>query len=354
MLKLRLKFKKTFYIALIIGLFFAGGFSFAAEEVVLDAVYLGGSLIGQSPSGGLESQADIALVAGFGGTEKLCSSGYKLFHTMAHAKNGSLSQIEYLAKGEGSDMQFEFNSGPSGQKNIYWPIFFCWSSNMPEVALGTAKQWTSAERFDQDTVGGRCNLSNANWSSSSPKVGDDITMSVDGTLGCKGRELKFEIWKGGKGLFSRIETTIDAVFPTQGDGPFTITKKWKVTSDSNYLFKARVPDPNGALAVSGEITPGKGGGVTKKTTSIEFKNPLRAENFGELIDALISWIFWLAIPIAVIMIIYSGIIIMLSRGEQKKFTHGKKILLWATVGLAVVLIGRGFVALIESVLNLGK
>jgi len=295
------------------------------------------------------------LVAGFEGSDELCQTGalpYRLFRTMAHAKNGNLSNVEYLAKGDGSDFEFEFNSGPAGQKNIYWPIFFCWSSGVPEVALGTAKQWTSPERFEQDTVGGRCNLSNAHWSSTSVKVGDEINMSVDGTLGCKGRDFKFELWRGGTALFSRMETTIDAVFPSAGNGPYTVSKTWKITSDNNYLFKARVPDPNGALAVSAELNPSGGGGTEDKSVSLEFKNPLAANDFRELIDALLSWIFWLSIPIAVIIIIYAGIVMAGSGGNPEKFGHGKKILLWAVIGLAVIFIGRGFIALIESVLNL--
>ena len=224
---------------------------------------------------------------------------------------------------------------------------------MPEVALGTAKQWGSPERFEQDTVGGRCNLSNAHWSSTSVKVGDEINMSVDGTLGCKGRDFKFELWRGGTALFSRMETTIDAVFPSAGNGPYTVSKTWKITSDNNYLFKARVPDPNGAFAVSAELGSSGGGGETKdKSVSLEFKNPLAANDLRELVDALLSWIFWLSIPIAVIIIIYAGIVMAGSGGNPEKFGHGKKILLWAVIGLAVIFIGRGFIALIESVLNL--
>ena len=351
----RPKFKKIIFVlsfALLLG-----GFVYAQEDVILDARYLDGPLAGQEPSSGLDAQANIALVAGFEGSDELCQTGalpYRLFRTMAHAKNGDLKQVEYLAKGEGDKMELEFNSGPSGQKNIYWPIFYCWSSNVPEVALGTAKQWTSQEKFDQDTVGGRCNLSNARWSSTSVKVGDSVNLSVDGTLGCKGRPFKFELWRGGTALFSRIETTIDAIFPSAGDGPYTVSKTWKVTSDNKYIFKARMPDPNGALAVSAEISLSAGGGTEDKTVSLEFKNPLAANDLRELVDALLSWIFWLSIPTAVIIIIYAGIVMAGSGGNPEKFGHGRKILLWAVVGLAVIFIGRGVIALIESILKLGK
>ncbi|MBI2065441.1 MAG: hypothetical protein HYT62_05355 [Candidatus Yanofskybacteria bacterium] len=288
-MKFLLKFKKIVYVIFIAGLLAVFSYSMAADEsVFLEAHYLSGPLAGQIPERQLEPGYTVFLAASISNDgSQFCpgASGYKLFHTMAHAKGGVLEDIEYLAKGEGDDIEFEFNSGSPNQKNIYWPVFYCWSSSTPEVALGsretrTTKQWTSPERFDQNTVGGRCNLSNPSWSSTSVKVG----------LGCKGRDFTFELWRGGRALFSRIETTINATFPNQGSGPFTVIKRWKVTSDNNYLFKARVPDPNGDLAVSGEISPGKSGGGTseEKSTLIEFKNPLAAEDFKELIDALLS------------------------------------------------------------------
>ena len=106
----RLKFKKIIFVlsfALLLG-----GFVYAQEDVILDARYLDGPLAGQEPSGVLDAQANIALVAGFEGSDELCKTGtldYSLFHTMAHAKNGSLSSVEYLAKGDGPDIEFEFN-----------------------------------------------------------------------------------------------------------------------------------------------------------------------------------------------------------------------------------------------------
>ncbi|MEK7138928.1 MAG: hypothetical protein AAB799_01985, partial [Patescibacteria group bacterium] len=57
--------------------------------------------------------------------------------------------------------------------------------------------------------------------------------------------------------------------------------------------------------------------------------------------------------IAVIMIVYAGVIFLTSRGEPAKVTQAKQILLYAVVGLAIIMIGKGFITLIESILNLG-
>lgn len=97
-------------------------------------------------------------------------------------------------------------------------------------------------------------------------------------------------------------------------------------------------------------TPGTGN--RNKTTSLEFSNPLAAETFTELIQSIQTWLFYLAMPIAVIMIVVSGIIMMASGGDPGRFGKAKKMLLWAIVGLAMILIGEGFFKLIESIINL--
>jgi len=82
-------------------------------------------------------------------------------------------------------------------------------------------------------------------------------------------------------------------------------------------------------------------------------NPLQATNILELIDIIATWLFNLAIPIAVVMIVYAGVTFLISRGDITKVTQAKKILLYAVVGLAIILIGKGFITLIVSILNLG-
>ena len=68
---------------------------------------------------------------------------------------------------------------------------------------------------------------------------------------------------------------------------------------------------------------------------------------------LATWLLNIAIPIAVAMIVYAGVMFLTSRGDTTKVAQAKKILLYAVIGLAIILIGKGFITLIESVLNLG-
>lgn len=83
-------------------------------------------------------------------------------------------------------------------------------------------------------------------------------------------------------------------------------------------------------------------------------DPLQGKTFLELLDSIASALITVAIPVAVIMIVYAGVRFLTSGGNQTAIASAKKTLLWTIVGLAIVLIGKGFMTLIQSVLELGK
>ncbi len=380
MFYLRRKFNNAFIFLLVVVMAGTVRFSLAAEppSVGLEAVYVGLTLTGQMPSGGLEPATTVGLTAVFSGEADICggSLGYQLFRTMVHVKDGnannrSASNLEFLARGSGEDRVFtyEFNTGPYGQKNVYWPVFYCWSSDSPAVALGTAQQW-AGPLFDQTTVGGACVFSNLRWDTSDGA--DKVRMTVNGTtLGCRGQNFSFEVWGGSGGcktLGNRQIANVEANFANNGSPPFSVERQWTVPDSKDYCFKIRLPSGvnNCARALDGtclwsETLQDASTGADEAgkrslggPVSLEFPNPLAAETVRELIDAILNWIFWLSIPIAVMVILYAGIKMMTAGGDAKRFQDGRKVLLWAVVGLVVIFIGEGFIALIESILDLAN
>lgn len=124
----------------------------ASPTINFTFTYQGGTLNGQTPNGGLAPNATIVLYAELLADGSPCGN-YELFNTFAHAKNGDLKNVEYLEPGSGDVATMQFDSGTYGQRNIYWPIFYCWTNSNPEVALRSgARTWTSVQRFDQTTV----------------------------------------------------------------------------------------------------------------------------------------------------------------------------------------------------------
>ncbi len=96
-------------------------------------------------------------------------------------------------------------------------------------------------------------------------------------------------------------------------------------------------------AKDGDSPPPKTGG--------SITNPLNATSFTELIGGIIDWVVAIGILIAVIMIIYSGILFMTSGGKEESVTKARKALTWSIIGLAVLLIGRGWIGIVKSLIG---
>ncbi|HXV27298.1 MAG TPA: hypothetical protein VD862_04740 [Candidatus Paceibacterota bacterium] len=92
-----------------------------------------------------------------------------------------------------------------------------------------------------------------------------------------------------------------------------------------------------------------------RAQSFKLTNPLggNAQDVGDLIDLVAQNLLRVAIPIAILMYIYAGIRFIVSRGNPAGTTQAKNIMWYTSIGLAIILIGGGFVDLIQSILNLG-
>ena len=80
--------------------------------------------------------------------------------------------------------------------------------------------------------------------------------------------------------------------------------------------------------------------------------PSRYRDLITLAEAVAGYAFRIAIPIAVAVVVYAGIKFLLARGNASQIQDAKRILLWAVVGVAVLAIGSGFIALINDILGI--
>ncbi|MBI2013429.1 MAG: hypothetical protein HYS87_01225 [Candidatus Colwellbacteria bacterium] len=80
------------------------------------------------------------------------------------------------------------------------------------------------------------------------------------------------------------------------------------------------------------------------------ENPFKAETFPELIALVFGFLTAIAIPIASIMILWGAFKLLTSGGIPEKITEGKKIILYAIIGLALVLVAQGFIFVLNEVL----
>jgi len=84
---------------------------------------------------------------------------------------------------------------------------------------------------------------------------------------------------------------------------------------------------------------------------IKIENPLKYETFDKIIDALINFIFTLALYIAPVMIIIAGLLFVTSAGSPGQIDTAKKIILYTLIGFVIILISRGLIALFTQVLG---
>lgn len=69
---------------------------------------------------------------------------------------------------------------------------------------------------------------------------------------------------------------------------------------------------------------------------------------GALIDNISNWLLFLAVAAAIIMIIIGAYYYIFSFGDANKATKGKTIVLWAVVGMAVVIMARVIVNVVTG------
>jgi hypothetical protein len=92
--------------------------------------------------------------------------------------------------------------------------------------------------------------------------------------------------------------------------------------------------------------------VFRFTLAADLVNPLgNVNSFQGVVGLLGTWIFNLAMPIGVIVIIYAGTMMLSSAGNPKRYQSGINALKYAVIGLAILFIGKGFVSLVVSILG---
>lgn len=100
-----------------------------------------------------------------------------------------------------------------------------------------------------------------------------------------------------------------------------------------------------------ECEKGKCRGCPTVPGQVVICNPLKVCDFQELVDKIIDFIFFVAIAIAPIMLIIAGFIFLTAGGNPQKISQAKSLILYTVIGFVVVLLAKGLIAILESVLG---
>ena len=109
---------------------------------------------------------------------------------------------------------------------------------------------------------------------------------------------------------------------------------------------------SGLICVGGDTntSPAKEG-TCQKPDVVTFCNPSRFGSISAIVQKITNWIFWLGIVVAPIMIAWGAILFMTSGGNPSGISRAKSLIMWAIIGLAILLFSRGIISLIRSILG---
>jgi hypothetical protein len=80
-------------------------------------------------------------------------------------------------------------------------------------------------------------------------------------------------------------------------------------------------------------------------------NPLKACNLEEFIGSIINFIFYIGIALAPLMFLWAGFYFLTAGGDPKKVDTAKHIMLYAAIGLIVILLAKVLVVVVKNIIG---
>ena len=85
------------------------------------------------------------------------------------------------------------------------------------------------------------------------------------------------------------------------------------------------------------------------SNAVCIENPIEADTFEELINAIIDFMWMFGIAVVPMVIIIAGYFFVTSMGDPAKVSQAKKMVLYALIGLLIIGMAKGIVTLIQEI-----
>ena len=122
----------------------------------------------------------------------------------------------------------------------------------------------------------------------------------------------------------------------------------KYMKDLRKSFFALAASALGIIAASGHASAASSTGAFQ----VQIKNPLATTGtVDQIIDNIINFLLTIGIPIAGVMCVYAGFLFLTSGGDSKKIKTAKDTLIYAAVGIGILIISKGLVTLVADIIN---
>jgi predicted small integral membrane protein len=86
-------------------------------------------------------------------------------------------------------------------------------------------------------------------------------------------------------------------------------------------------------------------------SSVTLPNPISATSFTQVVGSITKYLILIAIPLTAIMVLVGGFQMITASGDPEKFSKGRKTLMYAAIGFAIVILASGVAAIIQSFLG---
>lgn len=87
------------------------------------------------------------------------------------------------------------------------------------------------------------------------------------------------------------------------------------------------------------------------SAQITFKNPLKYDELHELIEHISGFLFIVGVPLTTLMVLVGAFFVLTGGGDAKRVKKGKNFIMYAAIGLAIILFARGLMSLLKHVLG---
>ena len=81
-------------------------------------------------------------------------------------------------------------------------------------------------------------------------------------------------------------------------------------------------------------------------------NPLTCANFQDCLGRIIQGLIILAAPVVVVMVIVGAYQILTGRAEPENISKGKKTIIYAVIGFAIILLAQAFVFILQDLIGI--
>ncbi|MBI4132766.1 MAG: TrbC/VirB2 family protein [Candidatus Sungbacteria bacterium] len=86
-------------------------------------------------------------------------------------------------------------------------------------------------------------------------------------------------------------------------------------------------------------------------SAVSVQDPLGGKKFEDIIKGVVSFANTILAPLSTLMILIAAFLYMTGGGNPEKITTAHRVLIWALVGIAIVLLSNGALAIIKNVLG---